>query len=130
MSSLRRDHSNLILRRPPSSAAVSKDGPGHGRASGHPSRRAQERAPQDEAVAVSWPRNFQLSRFGHAPAWLQIAPFAAVFLIFFLLPLVRTLMMSVWDFHQYMILWASSERCCEQILVGRLDRLSDLSVTL
>src|SRR5207253_5921503 len=42
---------DLILRRPPSWAAVSKDGHGHGRASGHPSRRAQERALQDEVGA-------------------------------------------------------------------------------
>src|SRR5258708_22672557 len=99
MSSLRRDHSNLILRRPPSSAAVSKDGPGHGRASGHPSRRAQERAPQDEAVAVSWPRNFQLSRFGHAPAWLQIAPFAAACLDLLPVALTLTPMVSLWAYN-------------------------------
>jgi hypothetical protein len=36
--------SALILRRPPSWAAVSKDGHGHGRASRHPSRRARKRA--------------------------------------------------------------------------------------
>jgi hypothetical protein len=41
--------SDLILRRPRSCAAVSKDGGGHDLACGRPSRRAQERAPQDEA---------------------------------------------------------------------------------
>src|SRR5882757_6190280 len=129
MSSLRRDHSDLILRRPPSSAAVSKDGPGHGRASGHPSRRAQESAPQDEAVAVSWPRNFQLSRFGHAPAWLQIAPFAAVFLVFFLVPLALTVMVSFWDYNEYQILPAFTVRSYAEIFEGCVDRLPDLCVT-
>jgi hypothetical protein len=42
---------DLILRRPPSWAAVSKDGHRHDLACGRPSRRVQERAPQDEAEA-------------------------------------------------------------------------------
>ncbi len=34
-------------------------------------------------------------------AWWQAAPFAAVFLIFFLIPLALTLMVSFWNFNEY-----------------------------
>jgi hypothetical protein len=45
---VRSNSTDLILRRPPSWAAVSKDGHGLDLVCGRPSRRAQARAPQDE----------------------------------------------------------------------------------
>jgi putative spermidine/putrescine transport system permease protein len=37
-------------------------------------------------------------------AWWQAAPFAAVFLIFFLIPLALTVMVSFWNFNEYELL--------------------------
>src|SRR5216684_4430230 len=67
---------------------------------------------------------------GHAPAWLQVAPFAAVFLIFFLVPLALTVMVSFWDYNEYQILPAFTVRSYVEIFEGCLDRLPDLCVTL
>ncbi|MCX7232933.1 MAG: ABC transporter permease [Burkholderiales bacterium] len=42
---------------------------------------------------------------GHAlPAWLQAAPLAAVFVLFFLIPLALIVMVSFWDFNEYELL--------------------------
>ena len=38
------------------------------------------------------------------PAWLQAGPFAAVFVVFFLVPLALTLMVSFWNFNEYELL--------------------------
>src|SRR6267154_430938 len=65
-----------------------------------------------------------------APAWLQIAPFAAVFLVFFLVPLALTVMVSFWDYNEYQILPAFTVRSYVEIFEGCLDRLPDLCVTL
>jgi putative spermidine/putrescine transport system permease protein len=67
---------------------------------------------------------------GHAPAWLQVAPFAAVFVVFFLVPLGLTVMVSFWDYNEYQILPAFTVRSYVEIFEGCLDRLPDLCVTL
>src|SRR5215472_10749442 len=67
---------------------------------------------------------------GHMPAWLQIAPFAAVFVFFFLVPLALTVMVSFWDYNEYQILPAFTVRSYVEIFEGCLDRLPDLCVTL
>ncbi len=42
---------------------------------------------------------------GHPlPAWLQAAPLAAVFVLFFLIPLALIVMVSFWDFNEYELL--------------------------
>ena len=38
------------------------------------------------------------------PAWLQAGPFALVFLVFFIIPLVLTVVVSFWDFNEYELL--------------------------
>ena len=38
------------------------------------------------------------------PAWWQAAPFTAVFVLFFLIPLALILMVSFWDFNEYQML--------------------------
>jgi putative spermidine/putrescine transport system permease protein len=38
------------------------------------------------------------------PAWWQAGPFAAVFVVFFLVPLALTLMVSFWNFNEYELL--------------------------
>jgi putative spermidine/putrescine transport system permease protein len=64
-----------------------------------------------------------------APAWLQVAPFAAVFLIFFVIPLGLTLIVSFWDYNEYEILPAFTVRSYMEIFEGCYDRLPDLCVT-
>src|SRR5215831_18885611 len=67
---------------------------------------------------------------GHVPAWLQVAPFAAVFFVFFLVPLALTVMVSFWDYNEYQILPAFTVRSYVEIFEGCRDRLPDLCVTL
>jgi putative spermidine/putrescine transport system permease protein len=67
---------------------------------------------------------------GHVPTWLQIAPFAAIFAVFFLVPLALTVMVSLWDYNEYEILPAFTFRSYVEIFEGCLDRLPDLCVTL
>jgi putative spermidine/putrescine transport system permease protein len=66
---------------------------------------------------------------GEAPAWLQVAPFAAVFLVFFLVPLALTVMVSFWDYTEYEIVPAFTLRSYVETFEGCLDRLPDLCVT-
>jgi putative spermidine/putrescine transport system permease protein len=68
-------------------------------------------------------------RFGHVPAWLQVAPFALVFVVFFLIPLGLTVMVSFWDYNEYQILPAFTPRSYVEIFEGCVDRLPDLCVT-
>ena len=67
---------------------------------------------------------------GEAPAWLQVAPFAAVFVVFFLVPLALTVMVSFWDYSEYEIVPAFTLRSYVETFEGCLDRLPDLCVTL
>jgi putative spermidine/putrescine transport system permease protein len=66
---------------------------------------------------------------GEAPACLQVAPFAAVFVVFFLVPLALTVVVSFWDYNEYEILPAFTARSYVEIFEGCLDRLPDLCVT-
>lgn len=45
--------------------------------------------------------NIAANPFKTVAAWLQAAPFAAVFAVFFLIPLALTLMVSFWNFNEY-----------------------------
>jgi putative spermidine/putrescine transport system permease protein len=65
----------------------------------------------------------------NVPAWLQVAPFAAVFVVFFLIPLGLTVMVSFWDYNEYQILPAFTVRSYLEIFEGCIDRLPDLCVT-
>jgi putative spermidine/putrescine transport system permease protein len=64
------------------------------------------------------------------PAWLQVAPFAAVFMIFFLIPLGLTVMVSFWDYNEYQIIPAFTTRSYAEIFEGCLDKLPELCVTV
>ncbi|MGA2129288.1 MAG: ABC transporter permease [Xanthobacteraceae bacterium] len=65
-----------------------------------------------------------------APAWLQIAPFAAIFVLFFLVPLGLTVMVSFWDYNEYQILPAFTVRSYVEIFEGCYVKLPELCVTL
>jgi putative spermidine/putrescine transport system permease protein len=80
-----------------------------------------------ERVAPAAPASRALS--GAVPAWLQVAPFATVFMIFFLIPLGLTVMVSFWDYNEYQILPAFTVRSYLEIFEGCVDRLPDLCVT-
>jgi putative spermidine/putrescine transport system permease protein len=66
---------------------------------------------------------------GALPAWLQVLPFAAVFVLFFLVPLGLTIMVSFWDYNEYELLPAFTTRSYVEIFQGCVDRLPDLCVT-
>ncbi len=90
------------------------------RISEHPTPKGLADSATEEAPTS---RPFPSSRLlaGHAPAWLQIAPFAAVFLVFFLVPLALTVMVSFWDYNEYQILPAFTVRSYVEIFEGCLD---------
>jgi len=64
---------------------------------------------------------------GAIPAWLQAAPFAAVFMVFFLIPLGLTVMVSFWDYNEYQILPAFTARSYVETFEGCFDKLPELS---
>jgi putative spermidine/putrescine transport system permease protein len=64
-----------------------------------------------------------------APAWLQITPLTAVFVLFFLVPLALTVMVSFWDYNEYEILPAFTVRSYVETFEGCIDRLPELCVT-
>ena len=65
-------------------------------------------------------------------AWWQAAPFALVFLLFFLIPLVLIAMVSLWNFNEYELIPAVSPRNYLAIFDGcsHLTDNGDLCVTL
>src|SRR5258707_4750693 len=65
---------------------------------------------------------------GHAPAWLQVTPFAAVFFVFFLFPPGLTVFVGFWGSNQYPILPAFTARRYVGIFLGCLRRLPHPSV--
>ena len=66
------------------------------------------------------------------PAWWQAGPFAAVFALFFLLPLALTLAVSFWNFNDYELIPAFTLRNYLTIFegCGALDGRGSLCVTL
>ena len=85
------------------------------------------KAPPAERAAQAARASRLLS--GAIPAWLQVAPFAAVFMIFFLIPLGLTVMVSFWDYNEYQILPAFTVRSYLEIFEGCIGKLPDLCVT-
>ena len=66
---------------------------------------------------------------GEPPASLQVAPFAAVFVAFFLVPLALTVMVSFWDYTEYEIVPAFTWRSYVEMFEGCFDQLPGLCVT-
>jgi putative spermidine/putrescine transport system permease protein len=64
-----------------------------------------------------------------APAWLQAAPLTVIFVLFFLVPLALTVIVSFWDYNEYEILPAFTVRSYFEIFEGCVDRLPELCVT-
>jgi putative spermidine/putrescine transport system permease protein len=66
------------------------------------------------------------------PAWAQALPLAAVFLIFFVVPLVLTVMVSFWNYNEYEILPDFTARNYLEAFEGCAERLSaaELCTTL
>src|ERR1700744_4376140 len=63
-----------------------------------------------------------------APAWLQATPLSLTFLLFFLVPLVITLIVSFWDFNEYQIIPAFTLKNYAAIFNG-CSSLTDVCVT-
>lgn len=66
------------------------------------------------------------------PAWWQAGPFAAVFVVFFLIPLALTLMVSFWNFNDYELLPGFTFKNYLAIFegCGSLNERGDLCVSL
>jgi putative spermidine/putrescine transport system permease protein len=64
------------------------------------------------------------------PASLQAAPFAFVFLLFFVIPLLLVVVVSFWDYNDYQILPAFTVRSYVETFDGCLSRLPDLCTIL
>ena len=69
---------------------------------------------------------------GNGVAWWQAAPFSAVFLLFFLVPLALILLVSFWNFNEYELLPGFTLRNYAAIFEGCSHRTGhgDLCVTL
>ena len=64
------------------------------------------------------------------PAWIQAAPFALVFLVFFVLPLAFVAIVSFWDYNDYEMLPAFTTRSYSESFEGCLTQLPDLCTIL
>jgi putative spermidine/putrescine transport system permease protein len=64
------------------------------------------------------------------PGWLQAAPFALVFLLFFVLPLVFVVIVSFWDYNDYEMLPTFTMRSYTESFEGCLANLPDLCTIL
>ena len=62
-------------------------------------------------------------------ALLQVAPLGAVFLLFFIVPLVLTLVVSFWDYTAYAIIPDFTFRNYQEIFEGCVTGLPDLCMT-
>ncbi len=66
---------------------------------------------------------------GSSAPYLQAAPLAAVFALFFVVPLVLTLIVSFWDYTDYEIIPAFTLQNYREIFEGCLSDLPDLCLT-
>jgi putative spermidine/putrescine transport system permease protein len=64
------------------------------------------------------------------PGWLQAMPFALVFLLFFVLPLVFVVMVSFWDYNEYEMLPGFTTRSYVETFEGCYDQLPQLCTIL
>jgi putative spermidine/putrescine transport system permease protein len=64
------------------------------------------------------------------PAWLQAAPFALVFAVFFVVPLAFVVMVSVWDYNDYAMLPGFTARSYVETFEGCWDQLPGLCTIL
>ena len=64
------------------------------------------------------------------PAWAQALPLALVFIVFFVVPLALTVMVSFWDYTEYSLVPAFTLRSYAEMFEGCYDRLPELCVTL
>jgi len=68
------------------------------------------------------------ARQRRAPAWLQATPLTLTFLLFFIVPLVITLIVSFWDYNEYQIIPAFTLKNYKVIFDG-CSSMTDMCVT-
>ena len=64
------------------------------------------------------------------PGWLQAAPLAIVFGLFFVLPLIIVTIVSFWDYNDYTIIPAFTVRSYVETFEGCIDQFPDLCTIL
>lgn len=67
-------------------------------------------------------------RFG-APAWLQVTPLTLVFVVFFLVPLIITLVVSFWNYNEYQVIPGFTLKNYAMVFDGCFSGSGDLCVT-
>jgi len=64
------------------------------------------------------------------PAWMQALPLAIIFLLFFIVPLLLTVAVSVWNYDEYQIIPDITSRNYVEAFEGCLTELPSLCTTL
>ena len=73
--------------------------------------------------------NTAIDRVG-MPGWLQATPFALVFLVFFIIPLILVVIVSFWDYNDYAMLPSFTLRSYTETFEGCWTQLPDLCTIL
>ncbi len=81
------------------------------------------------APARATAANTAIDRVG-VPGWLQATPFALVFLIFFIIPLILVVIVSFWDYNDYAMLPSFTLRSYTETFEGCWTQLPDLCTIL
>ena len=80
------------------------------------------------SIELSTHAQDQPVRHRRAPAWLQATPLTLTFLLFFIVPLVITLIVSFWDYNEYQIIPAFTLKNYRAIFDG-CSSTTDMCVT-
>jgi putative spermidine/putrescine transport system permease protein len=80
------------------------------------------------SIELSTHAQDQPVRHRRAPAWLQATPLTLTFLLFFIVPLVITLIVSFWDYNEYQIIPAFTLKNYRAIFDG-CSSMTDMCVT-
>jgi putative spermidine/putrescine transport system permease protein len=80
------------------------------------------------SIDISAPAPSKPARHWRASAWLQATPLTLTFVLFFILPLVITLIVSFWDYNEYQIIPAFTLKNYVAIFDG-CSSMTDMCVT-
>ena len=80
------------------------------------------------SIELSTHAQDQPVRHRRTPAWLQATPLTLTFLLFFIVPLVITLIVSFWDYNEYQIIPAFTLKNYRAIFDG-CSSMTDMCVT-
>ena len=88
----------------------------------------EDGSPAMASIELSTHAQDQPVRHRRTPAWLQATPLTLTFLLFFIVPLVITLIVSFWDYNEYQIIPAFTLKNYAAIFDG-CSSMTDMCVT-